>query len=87
MCKRCGDDGQKTVRCPDQLCGVCGGKGHVAEICVNVVSVLACQAPADDKILSDEKEEIFMYETSGKMFSAPVPSEGGLGNKGCALDW
>ena len=44
-CKRCSDDGYRAVRCLRQLCGVCGGKGHVAEICANIVSVLACQAP------------------------------------------
>ena len=34
-CKRCGDDGHKTVQCPGQICGVlCGGKGHGAEIFV-----------------------------------------------------
>ena len=56
--KRCGDDGNKAVRCPGQLCGVCRGKGYAAEICASVVSVLACQAPADDKILSGEEEEV-----------------------------
>ena len=40
-CKRCGDDRQKAVRCLGQLRGICGGKGHPAEICANV-SVLAC---------------------------------------------
>ena len=24
-CKRCGETGHKSVRCPDQICGVCGG--------------------------------------------------------------
>ena len=30
-CKRCGETGHKSVHCPDQICGVCGGKGHSAE--------------------------------------------------------
>lgn len=32
MCERCGDSGHKTVKYPDQVCGVCGGKGHAVEI-------------------------------------------------------
>ena len=62
------------------------GKRHAAEICANVASVLACQSPAGDKILSGE-EEAFMCKTSGKISSVPVHSGGGLGNKDCALDW
>ena len=42
--KRCGDDEHKAVRCPGQLCGVCGGKGHAAEICANADS---CSAHTD----------------------------------------
>ena len=37
MAKRYGDVGHKAVRCPGQLCGVCGGKGHAADICANAV--------------------------------------------------
>ena len=68
--KRCGDVGHKAVRCPGQLCGVCGGKGHADDICANVVFVLACQAPADDKTLSGEEEEAVICKTSGKMSGA-----------------
>ena len=86
-CKCCGDVGHEEVRCPGQLCGVCVGKGHAADICADAVSVLACQAPADDKTLSDE-EEAFICEISGNMFGALLPSGGGLKQKGrCALDW
>ena len=85
-CKRCGDDGHKPVRCPGQRCGVCGGRGHAAEICANIVSVLACQAPADDKILSGEEEEAFICETLDRMISTPVPSEGERGGDYCELD-
>ena len=31
-CSRCGEAGHKTVRCPGQVCSVCGGKGHSAKI-------------------------------------------------------
>ena len=89
-CKRCGDVGYKAVQCPGQLCGVCGSKGHAADICANVVSILARQAPADDKTLSGEKGEAFICETSGKMSDAllPINSGGRLKQKGsCALDW
>ena len=42
-CKRCGETEHKPVRCPDQICGVCGGKSHSVEVCANVVTVLACE--------------------------------------------
>ena len=77
-CKSCGDVGHKAVRCPGQLCGVCGGKGHAAYICANIVLVVACQAPADDKILSGEEGGALICETTGKMTGALVPSRGGL---------
>ena len=87
-CKRCGDARHKAVRCPGQLYGVCGGKGHAADICANVALVLACQAPVDDKTLSGEEKETLICETSGKMSGALLPSGGGLKQKGgCALDW
>ena len=86
--KRCGDVGHKAVRCPGQLCGVCGGKGHADDICANVVSILACQAPADDKTLSGEEKEAVICITSGKMSGALLLSGGRLKHKGgCALDW
>ena len=46
-CKRSGETGHKPVRCPDQFFGVCGGKGHLVEICANVVTVLACEDAKD----------------------------------------
>ena len=70
-CKRCGD-GHKTVQCPEQTCGVCGGKGHAAEICANVASVLACQVRDGEGILSGEEAEAFVSEAPGKLSSAQV---------------
>ena len=87
-CKRCGDVGHKAVRRPGQLCGVCGGKSHAADICANVVSILACQASADDETLSGEKVEAFICETSGKMSGFLLVSRERLKQEGgCALDW
>ena len=57
-------------------------KGHVAEICADIASVLAYQAPTDDKILSGE-----MWEASGKLSGALVSSEKGLRTRGGELDW
>ena len=85
-CKCCGDDGQKSVRYPGQPCGIRGGKGDAAEICANVVLVLAYQAPGDDKTLSGGKKEAVICEVSPKLSGPPV-ARGGLGNTGCALDW
>ena len=36
--KRCGEMGHKSVRCPIQICDVCGGKCHSTEVCANVVT-------------------------------------------------
>lgn len=55
--KRCGDSGHKRVKCPDQVCGVCGGKGQATKICDNTVSVFACQDTDDKMILTVEEEE------------------------------
>ena len=41
-CKRCGDVGHKAIGCPGQMCGVCGRKGHAADICANAILILAC---------------------------------------------
>ena len=84
--KRCGDDGYKPVQCPGQLCEVCGGKGHAVESSANLASVLAYQAPSDDKMLSVEEVEAVVWEAENKLYSAPVLIERALGNKGCALD-
>ena len=45
-CNSCGEVGHKTVRCPGQVCSVCGGKGRSAKVCANVVAVFACEADA-----------------------------------------
>ena len=42
---------------------------------------------AHDKMLSGEKEEAVVWEDSGKLSGTPLPTGGGLGKKGCALDW
>ena len=68
-CKRCGKTGHKSVRCPDQICGVCGGKGHSAEVCANAVTALACENTKSlndesDAAISDEEEEAFIYDMS-----------------------
>lgn len=40
-CKRCDAMGHKRVRCPDQVCSVCGGKGHVTALaCVDRTAVM-----------------------------------------------
>ena len=79
-CKRCGDSGLKTVKCPDQGCGVCGGKGHAPEICDNAVSVFACQTTEEEMILRGEEEAYICY-TPGKLLGAPVPNREGLVRK------
>ena len=61
----CGETEHKSVRCPDQICGVCGGKGHSTEVCASVVTVLACvntKSPNDesDATISGEEEEAFV---------------------------
>ena len=70
-CKRCGETGHKSVRCPDQMCGVCGCKGHsTEEVCANVVTVLACVKnksfnDESDAASSGDKEEAFVRDMSG----------------------
>ena len=86
-CKRCGETAHKSVRCPDQICGVCGGKGHSAEVCANVVAVLACEntkSPNDesDAAISGEKEEAFVCDMSGEY------NDESIDKGGCsALGW
>ena len=70
-CKRCGETGHKSVRCPEQICSVCGGKGHSAEGCANVVTVLACENTKSpnvegDAAISGEEEEAFVCDMSGE---------------------
>ena len=63
------------VRCPGQVCTVCGGKGHSAKICTNVVTVFACEADASgcdsDGGLSGEEQDAFVFDASGKVFDEP----------------
>ena len=70
-CKQCGETGHKSVRCPDQVCGVCSGKYHSAEICANVISVLACDNTKSSNgeshaAISGEEEEAFVWDISGE---------------------
>ena len=86
-CKRCGETGHKSVRCPDQICGVCGGKGHSAEVCANVVAVLAYKNTKSsndesDAAISGEEEEAFICDMSGE-YNDESNDEGGCS----ALAW
>ena len=75
QCKRCGETGHKSGCCHDQVCGVCGGKGHLvevcgvcggkghlAEVCANVVNVLACEST---KGSNDESDAAISVERRG----------------------
>lgn len=56
------------------------------EICANVVSVFASQAP-DDEIFTEE-EEAFVCDESDKLSAAPVPTREGQNNRKCsASSW
>lgn len=55
------------MRWPDQICGVCGGKGHSLEICPIVVTVLACVEHASDAAISGGEAEAFMCDTPSKV--------------------
>ena len=61
--------------CPGQVCSVCGGKGHSAKICANVVTVFACEAEASgsdsDGVLSGEEQDAFVCDAAGKFFDEP----------------
>ena len=79
-CKRCGETGHKSVRCPDQVCNVCGGKGHAPEICGNNVTALACvdrSSRTDDSgtYVSSEDAEAFMCDASGKLSGVSSESD------------
>ena len=67
---RCGKVDNKTVRCPGQVCGVCGVIGYSAEICAIAVTGFACEDDVcvsnDGGILSSEKREAFVCDTPGK---------------------
>ena len=70
-CKRCGETEHKSVRCPDQICGMCGGEGHPAEVCANVVTVLACENTKSsndesDAAIGGEEKEAFVCDISGE---------------------
>ena len=66
---------------------MCGGKGHSAEVCANVVTVLACEntkSPNDesDAAISGEEEGAFVCDMSGEYNDESI-DEGG----GSALAW
>ena len=86
-CKRCGETGNKPVRCLDQICGVCGGKGHSAEVCANGVTIPACEniKSSNDEsnaAISGEEEGAFVCDMSGECNGEPN-DEGGCN----ALAW
>ena len=69
MCNRCGDIGDMTVRCPEQIYGACGRKGHSAEICANIITVFACEAGAGDSdgdTILNVEQDAFAYDARGK---------------------
>ena len=75
-CNRCGEAGQKTVRCPGQMCGAFGGNGHSATICADVVvTVSACEADARgsdcDGVFSGEEQDAFVCDAPRKFFDEP----------------
>ena len=79
--KRCGETGHTSARCPDHVCGVCGGKGHSAEVCTNVVTVLACanikcSDDESDAPISGEEEEAFVCDISGEYNNESNGEEG-----------
>ena len=90
-CKSCGETGHKTghktVRSPDQTCDVCGGKGHSAEVCANVVTILACENTTSsndesDAAISGEDKEAFICDMSGEY------NDESIDDGGCsALAW
>ena len=80
-CKRCGETGHKSIRCPDQICGVCGGKGHSAEVCAISVTVLACENikssnDESDAAISGEEEEAFICDMSDEYNDESIDEEG-----------
>ena len=80
-CKRCGETGHKSVRCLDQICGVCDGKGHSAEVCLNVVTVLACENTKSsndesDVAISSEEQEAFICDMSGEYNNESIDDGG-----------
>ena len=71
----CIEVSHKTVRFSGQVCSVCGGKGHSAKICANVVTVFACEADTSgsdsDGVLSGEEQDAFVCDALGKSFDEP----------------
>ena len=79
-CKRSGETGQKFVRCPNQVCNVCSGKGHAPGICGNNVTALACVGRSsrnDDSgaDVSSKDAEAFMCDASGKFSGVSSESD------------
>ena len=67
------------MRCPGQVCSVCGGKGHSTKIIyANVVPAFACEAGASgsdsDGVLSGEEQDAFFCDAPGKFFDEPGKS-------------
>ena len=60
---------------------MCDGKGHSAEVCANVVTVLACENTnssndESDAAISGEEEEAFICEMSGEYNDEYIDEEG-----------
>ena len=80
-CKRCGETGRKSVRCPDRICGLCGGQGHSAEVCANIVTALTCENTKSsndesDATISGEEDEAFICDMSGEYNDESNDEEG-----------
>ena len=66
-----------TNRCdaPDRCVSVCGGKGHSAKNCANVVTVFACEADASGSdsngVLSGGEQDTFVCDAPGKFSDEP----------------
>ena len=63
------------MRCPGQVCSVCGGKGYSDKICTKVVTVFACEADASGSdsngVLSGEEQNAFVCNGPGNCFNEP----------------
>ena len=67
-CESCRETEHKSVRCPDRICGVCGGESRSLRVCANFVTVLAFEATKgrkgdSDVAISGQREEGFVCVT------------------------
>ena len=63
------------MRCPGQVCSVCGGKGHSVKMCATSSPFFACEADAggsdSDGVLNGEKQDAFVCGAPDKVFDEP----------------